>query len=767
MERGLGGEVNLEQYLDELKRTEGDNIRALIERPEKPARYAALPSSLEQEINAALGARGITKLYSHQREALDLYLAGKDYVVTTPTASGKTLCYLLPILHSKLKNPKGKHLFMFPTKALAQDQLAAYRGYAGSLGMSWNVNTFDGDTPEEDRRAVRKAGDFILTNPDMLHSGIMPHHTIWKSFFENLETIVIDEMHTYIGVFGSHVANVLRRLNRLLDHYGAKPRYIFCSATIANPAELAHQLAGREFAAVTESGAPEGKKYFLFYDPPFYEKLQVSESPYKAAARVGSGLIKNLIPTIFFARSRNRVEILTQFLRARLPESLAHKVRGYRGGFLPLERRQVERSLREGQTLGVVSTNALELGIDIGALNAVVSIGYPGRLSSLYQQFGRAGRKKEPSLAVLVASPSALDQYLMRNPNYLFESQGEAAIVNPDNLLIYQDQLKCAAYELRFNAGDVFGNYPVDDFMEQLAEERVIVEKGGVYFWSSETYPAANVSLRSAATDNFVIVDKTDTGNEKVIGEIDYFSAPLFIHDEAIYMHAGRHYFVNALKWEERRAEVTLVKSDYYTDAHEKVHRSILHLDEKREEGRLTLHWGEVTLRRQAYLYKKIKIETSENLGWGQIHTPEIEMHTQGAWFDIDAKALPDLPANFMSALLTRFAYLLRQLAPLVALCDRRDISVSSSYRDLQFGDHAIIFHDNYPGGVGLSHKLVANNGALFALAADTVGKCSCEIGCPSCIGVWDTKLEGEAEHPEDLKTPVKILLQKLLVDAP
>ena len=291
--------MNLEQYLDELKRTEGENIRALIERPEKPARYAELPASLGPEIRAALASRGIEKLYSHQREALDLYLAEKDYVVTTPTASGKTLCYLLPILHSKLKNPKGKHLFMFPTKALAQDQLAAYRGYADSLGMSWNVNTFDGDTPEEERRAVRKAGDFILTNPDMLHSGIMPHHTIWKSFFENLETIVIDEMHTYIGVFGSHVANVLRRLNRLLEHYNAKPRYIFCSATIANPAELAHQLAGREFNAVTESGAPEGKKYFLFYDPPFYEKLQVSESPYKAAARLGSGLIRNSIPTIF------------------------------------------------------------------------------------------------------------------------------------------------------------------------------------------------------------------------------------------------------------------------------------------------------------------------------------------------------------------------------------------------------------------------------------------------------------------------------------
>jgi len=755
--------VNLEQYIDHLRRTEADNIRGLIEIPAKEPRYAEMPAHIAPELRGALRARGIEKLYSHQREAFDCYSADKDFVVTTPTASGKTLCYLLPILQAKIKNPKGKHLFMFPTKALAQDQLAAYRSYAEILGQTWNVNTFDGDTPEEERRAVRKAGDFILTNPDMLHSGIMPHHSIWKSFFENLETIVIDEMHTYIGVFGSHVANVLRRLNRLLKHYDASPRYIFCSATIANPAELAGQLAEREFAAITESGAPEGKKYFLFYNPPFYPNLQLSESPYKSAARLGSGLIQNEIPTIFFARSRNRVEILTQFLRSRLDENLAKKVRGYRGGFLPLERRAVERSLREGDTLGVVSTNALELGIDIGGLNAVISIGYPGRMSSLYQQFGRAGRKKEPSLAILVASPSALDQYLMRNPNFLFESKGEAAIVNPDNLLIYQDQLKCAAYELRFEEGDKFGSFGVDAFMEHLENERVILKKSHIYFWTSDTYPAANVSLRSAATDNFVIVDTTDTGNEKVIGEIDYFSAPLFIHDEAIYMHGAKHFYVDKLKWDERRAEVTHVKSDYYTDAHEKVHRSILHLEEKRVEKNLALSWGEVTLRRQAYLYKKIKIETSENLGWGQIHTPEIEMHTQGAWLDLSENLWRDVPITFRSALLTRLAYLLKQLAPIVALCDRRDIAVSSSYRDPAFGEHAIILYDNYPGGVGLAHKLVSNYEALFALAAQAVGQCDCAVGCPSCIGVWDVQTDGDVELPEDMKSPVKAILAQLI----
>ncbi|MCX7631856.1 MAG: DEAD/DEAH box helicase [Turneriella sp.] len=755
--------MNLEQFLDELRSQEGRNIRALIERPEKPASYVPLPEALNSTLRAALHQFGIEQLYSHQRTAFELYFAGKDFVVTTPTASGKTLCYLLPILEKKLNQHTSKHLFLFPTKALAQDQLAAYRRYSEALNESWHIHTFDGDTPEEERRFVRKAGDFVLTNPDMLHSGILPHHSMWKSFFENLATVVIDEMHTYIGVFGSHVANVLRRFNRILAHYGAHPRYIFCSATIANPAELAYKLAEREFAVISESGAPEGKKYFVFYDPPVYDRsLEISESPYKAAARLGAGLLQNHIPTIFFARSRNRVELLAQLLQRRLPHHLAQKVRSYRGGFLPLERRHIERSLREGETLGVVSTNALELGIDIGALNAVVSIGYPGRLSSLYQQFGRAGRKKEPSLAILIATPSAIDQYLLNHPEYIFSSSGEAAIIHPDNLMIYQDQIKCAAYELRFNAGDTFGSYPVDEFMAQLAEERVILEKNGVYFWMSDAYPASNVSLRSAATDNFVIVDKTQPGQEKVIGEVDYFSAPLLIHDEAIYMHAGRHYYVHALQWEKRRAEVTAVRSDYYTDAHEKVHRSILHLDERREEAKLVRNWGELTLRRQAHLYKKIKIATGENLGWGQIHTPEIEMHTQGAWWELRPHILPPLHTELYSALLTRLAYLLGQLAPLIALCDRRDVSVSSAYRDPQFGDYAVIFHDNYPGGVGLSYKLTSNYESLCQLAYEQILSCSCKRGCPSCIGVWDSQRENPALLELDFKAPVKTLLANL-----
>ncbi|MBV6494312.1 MAG: ATP-dependent RNA helicase SrmB [Turneriella sp.] len=757
--------MNLEQYIESLAESEGDSIRKILEVPAKEASFAPIPQEVDNRLKAALKERGIEKLYSHQNSAFMLYQEGKDFVVTTPTASGKTLCYLLPILAAKLKNPKGKHLFMFPTKALAQDQLAAYRSYANNLNATWNINTFDGDTPEEERRQVRKAGDFILTNPDMLHSGILPHHSIWKSFFENLETIVIDEMHTYIGVFGSHVANVLRRLNRICAHYGSRPRYIFCSATIGNPEELAEKLAERTFTAITQSGASEGKKYFLFYKPRFFDSLQISESPYKAAARLGAGLIQNSIATIFFARSRNRVELLTQFLRKRLPEHLRRQVRTYRGGFLPLERRHVERSLREGTTLGVVSTNALELGIDIGSLNAVVSVGYPGRLSSLFQQFGRAGRQKEPSLAILVASPSALDQYLLRNTNYIFETKGEAAIVNPDNLLIYQDQLKCAAYELRFSVGEKFGAFPVDPFLEGLVTERILLERDGGYFWTSQTYPASNVSLRSAATDNFVIVDKTSPGNEKVIGEIDYFSAPLFIHDEAIYMHGTKHFYVEKLIWEERRAEVKEVKSDYYTDAHEKVHKSILHIEETASNALGNLNWGEVTLRRQAYLYKKIKIETSENLGWGHIHTPEIEMHTQGAWIDLNNNFFTEIPETLQSTLLTRLAYLLRQLAPLIALCDSRDLSISAGFKDVAFGEHAIIFHDNYPGGVGLSYKLASNIEALFRLSFQAVTGCSCQSGCPSCIGVWDSEEEQKASEKstENLKSLVMQLLKNML----
>ncbi len=749
--------MNLEQIIDHLKAHENfsENVAATHVVPAKRADFTPINQLLHRSIVEALDEMGIKKLYTHQHRAVELYSQGKSFVVTTPTASGKTLSYLLPILQNKIENPHGRHLFMFPTKALAQDQLALYRNWQGKLQSGWNISTFDGDTPPAERRIAKKAGDFILTNPDMLHSGILPHHTTWKNLFENLQTIVIDEMHTYLGVFGSNVANVLRRLNRIVKHYGADPIYIFSSATIANPVELAHNLAEKEFEHVSESGAPEGEKKFIFYNPPVIDEAGNRQSPYKAAAQVGELLVKNEIPTIFFARSRIRVELLVSLLQSRLPWHLKNKVKGYRGGYLPLERRKIERQLRQGEILAVVSTNALELGIDIGMLRAVVSVGYPGRISSLLQQFGRAGRKKESALAVMVATPSALDQYLMNHPRFVLESGGESAIVNPHNMMIMMQHLKCAAYEMRFKEGDLFGDVPVKDYLDFLVDGRVLVKKEQHYFWADESYPASDISLRSAAQDNFVIVDITMPSQEKVIGEIDYFAAPTHVHTEAIYIHQGVHYYVEELKWEERRAEVKQIKSDYYTDAHQKVQLSIISKDEQRAidetgpMGQVDLTWGEITVIIKAYLYKKIKIQTSENLGWGEIHTPEIELHTQAAWVEFESGS--KAAAAIMGQVLTRIAYIMRNMAPLVALCDRNDISVQGLYKDNQFKECALVFYDRFPGGVGLAYKLMRNLETLLTMAIDTVTACECQGGCPSCIGVWDVESFRNSDNADEL----------------
>ncbi|RME89678.1 MAG: DEAD/DEAH box helicase [Candidatus Hydrogenedentota bacterium] len=733
--------MNLDQLVEYLLDQKSDYIAWHEYIDPKEAMYADFPEIMPEILANLLKEEGILKLYSHQAEAIACYEQNKNFVITTPTASGKTLSYLLPILIDKILHPEGRHLFMFPTKALAQDQLALFRKWTQKLGFDWNVSTFDGDTPPEQRRTVKKAGDFILTNPDMLHTGILPHHTTWKNLFQNLRTIVIDEAHIYMGVFGSHVANVLRRLNRILRHYGSWPRYYLSSATIANPTELAQNLTGYSFELISKSGAPEGGRHIIFYNPPVIDEIGTRASAYSAAASLGRDLLLNEIPTIFFARSRNRTETLLTMLRERVPPLFRQKIRGYRGGYLPGERRNIEKSLRESRVLGVVSTNALELGIDIGSLKAVVSIGYPGRVSSLTQQFGRAGRKKETSLAVMVATASALDQYLMNHPEFFLESQGEAAIIHPDNPAILMEHIKCAAYEKYFEKSEIedFGTLEIQDILNYFVQNRILVERSGKYFWMEEGYPAGEISLRSAAQDNFVIVDCTRRSKEQVIGEVDYFSAPTMIHDEAIYQHQGRHYYVLKLDWDKRRAEVQQVQSDYYTEASVKVELKALTQDEVYEECNLSFAYGDVSVTSQAHLYKKIKIKTHENIGWGQIHTPPITMHTQGAWFQLPYQYFDHIPEYAQGELLQRISYLLHNMSPLVALCDIRDIAVTSFLRDSHFGDYAIIFYDQYPGGVGLSHKLVKNTESLLLLAQQAVESCECKFGCPACIGVWDT----------------------------
>ena len=736
--------MNLEQIVDHFN-TDNEMCENFVLKkdiPEKTPQFSNIPAKVDPKLVNFLNNEGIKQLYTHQAQAFNQYQAGNNFVLTTPTASGKTLSYLLPIMQDKLDFQPGRHLFLFPTKALAQDQLALFRKWNNYLDTKWQISTFDGDTPIEERRNAKKAGDLILTNPDMLHSGILPHHNTWRLFFENLRTIVIDEMHTYLGVFGSHVSNVLRRLNRILEIYGAKPKYIFCSATIANPQELAQNLAGQEFELIDQSGAPEGQKHFYFYNPPIIDQDKNRQSAYRAAAKIGTLLMTNNIPTIFFARSRIRVELLVTLIRNMLPWHLKSKIKGYRGGYLPLERRKLEKDLRQGNLMGIVSTNALELGIDIGMLSAVVSVGYPGRISSLLQQFGRAGRKKEPALAVMVATMGALDQYLMHNPDYIFDSKGEAAIVNPNNMMIALEHIKCAAFEANFNENEYLGDLAVDDYLQFLEQEQVLVKRNHAYYWAEQTYPAGDISLRSGARDNFVIVDKTKIGSEKVIGQVDYFSAPLLIHEEAIYIHQGKHFFVEKLDWEKRQADVSLIRNDYYTDAHANIEVAVISKDEEKEYLHNKISYGDVKVVSKAALFKKIKIDTNENLGWGEITTPEISMHTQAGWIEFQNKTVEFIPNWCANSLLQRLAYAFKNLAPLIALCDIRDLEVLGFYKDTQFENMTLIFYDQFPGGVGLSFKLMDNLDALYQLTLENIKKCECEKGCPSCIGVFDIQYE-------------------------
>ena len=537
-----------------------------------PAILEPFPEALDPRLQQALRARGIDQLYRHQAEAIDHALAGRNVVIITPTASGKTLCYNAPVLHSILSDPSTRALYLFPTKALAQDQLAELHQLAdrvGSLGGGdIGVFTYDGDTPQDARRAVRARANVVLSNPDMLHSGILPHHPRWAKLFENLKFVVIDELHAYRGVFGSHLANILRRLHRVCRHYGSSPVFICSSATIANPAELAERLVGTPFSLVDRSGAPRGEKFFLFINPPVVNaQLGIRKSYLSETRRIAVEFLKRGLQAIVFAQSRLSTEILTTYLKdafAGAPGA-SDVIRGYRGGYLPLRRREIERGLRTGEVRCVVSTNALELGIDIGALDVSVMAGYPGSIAATWQRAGRAGRRTGRSAAVLVASSAPIDQFVIRHPEYFFGASPEHALVNPDNLHILLDHVKCAAFELPFTADEEYGTLNVQEILTVLAEDGFVHPVDGRWQWTQESYPADAVSLRSVTSDNFVVVDVTD--GERVIGETDFTSGPSTLHEKAIYIVEGQLFQVERFDFDGRKAFVRQVECDYYTDA--------------------------------------------------------------------------------------------------------------------------------------------------------------------------------------------------------
>ncbi len=758
------------------------HVTALRRMPAVPARYAPFPGGLDQRLRDALAARGIAQLYTHQAQAIDHALSGRNVVVITPTASGKTLCYNAPVLHSILQDPSARALYLFPTKALAQDQLAELQGLCETLataaGDRIGVFTYDGDTPQDARRTVRARAHLVLSNPDMVHSGILPHHPRWAKLCENLRYIVIDELHAYRGVFGSHLCNVLRRLRRICRHYGSDPVFVCSSATIANPRELAERLTGQPFEIVDESGAPRGEKFFVFVNPPVVnQQLGIRRSYLTETRRIASEFLERNLQLIVFAQSRLSTEILTTYLKDDFDgePGAPERIRGYRGGYLPMRRREIEKGLREGAVRAVVSTNALELGIDIGALDVCVMAGYPGTIAATWQRAGRAGRRASRSAAVMVASSAPLDQFVVRNPSYFFDASPERALIDPDNLHILVDHIKCAAFELPFGGGEQFGRHNVQEILALLSERGLVHRTGGgddpdapdtdvQWTWTSESYPADAVSLRSVSSDNFVIVDTTrDT---RVIGETDFTSGPSTLHEKAIYIVEGRLYQVEKLDFDGRKAFVREIDCDYYTDAI--THTRVTILDEF-ERGAATdaapetgqalvtadaarQSHGEVHVVSRVVGFKKIKFYTNENVGSGELDLPEQQMHTTAYWLTIPAAVMGRLPytSDDRRDGVLGLSFAMRQVAQLLLMCDRHDIGISIdageqvgppdartvSRPTLAAGTSPRIFvYDNYPGGIGFSAPLFRMHDELLTSTRRLIAECECENGCPTCVG--------------------------------
>ena len=745
----------------------GEIITAVHQVPAREAKFEPLPDWVRPDLARAYAEKGVAKLYSHQAMAASAASEGRNVVIVTPTASGKTLCYNLPILNAVLNNPDTRALYLFPTKALAQDQLAELQDLSVRLDHRFGVFTYDGDTPADARKAIRERGQIVLSNPDMLHTGILPHHTRWQRLFENLRFIVLDELHTYRGVFGSHLANVLRRLRRIARFYGSNPQFICSSATIANPGELASRLAETEFAVIEENGAPSGEKFFVFYNPPVVNRfLGIRRSYINESSRVAQQFLDRSLQTIVFANSRLNTELLLTYLQQAnpAPPGRSPAICGYRGGYLPGERREIERGLREGRIRGVVSTNALELGIDIGSLDATVMAGYAGTIASTWQRAGRAGRRNGSSCAVLVASSAPLDQFIVRHPDYFFGRSPEHAYVQPDNLEILINHLKCAAFELPIADDESFGDVDVRELCEKLAETGFLHRSGEQWHWTQEAYPADTVSLRSVTSDNFVIVDTTQKA--EVIGEVDFSSALTTVHPKAIYLHQGEQFHVEALNFEERKAYVKRVDVDYYTEAIRYTQVRVLEcavserIEHASADARASRSHGDVLVRSQVIGFKKIKFLTNENVGSGRLELPENEMHTTSFWLTLERPLIESLPFSASDRQSGMFGLLhaLETIAALLLMCDARDLGTAISERppslgskidwdasanpkitggmmEKEFFEPNLYLYDAYPGGIGFSEPLYGAHKMLLAKTRELITECPCENGCPSCVG--------------------------------
>jgi DEAD/DEAH box helicase domain-containing protein len=743
--------------------------------PGREARALPFPSDLPTPIAFALRGRDVTELYEHQARAFTAARSGaRAVVVATPTASGKSYCFHLPVLASLLEDPDARALYLYPTKALARDQEASLRELMKASGVPTGAVVYDGDTPGDARRAAREKSGVVLTNPDMLHAGILPHHTAWARTFQNLKYVVVDELHTYKGVFGSHVANVLRRLMRVARFHGSNPVFIGATATIGNPAEHAARIFGieeSELAAITENGAPQGERRVFMFNPPVVnEELGIRASYVKQAVMLATDLVRAHVPTIIFGQSRNNVEVMLRYLRDKVsPEIDASRIMGYRGGYLPEQRREIERKLRDGDVLCVVATNALELGIDIGSLDAVICAGYPGSVAATWQRFGRAGRRKGRSICVLVTSSAPLDQYLARDPSYLLGAPVEEARIDPDNPEILIQHLKCGAFELPFRRGERYGSLSAEETtsaLEFLVQHKVLHETNtGTFHWAADAYPANNVSLRSIGWDNVVIIDAE---HDKTIAEIDWRGAHTMVHEQAIYQHDGECWQVEKFDYENHKAFVRKVKPDYWTDAMTYTTVGVIE-----EFGTATLEtapsaaaaapssgwptgWGEVSVVEKVVGYKKIKFYTHENAGYGDVRLPEMQMHTTAFWLTVPEEVCAAMPAGRAAAIdgLRGVGIALETVTTLALMCDPRDLGTTLGDTDLDEVEDddapiprkvrggpkpgyspTLFLYEHTPGGIGLAERIFAQREVLLARALHLVETCPCSGGCPACVG--------------------------------
>jgi DEAD/DEAH box helicase domain-containing protein len=757
--------VRVTQVLDSFASRDhtGEVLTAVRHYPAREAQWADFPEWLNADLRAAYNAKGIRQLYTHQAAATEAAHAGKNVVIVTPTASGKTLCYNLPVLDAILAHTDTRALYLFPTKALAQDQLAELYDLNQRLENRFGVFTYDGDTPSDARKSIREKSHIVLTNPDMLHTGILPHHTRWTRLFENLRYVVLDELHTYRGVFGSHLCNVLRRLRRIARFYGRDPQFICCSATIANPGELASGLIENGVEVQSENGAPAAEKTFVFYNPPVVNRaLGIRRSYINESSRVAQEFLKHDLQTMVFANSRLYTELILTYLQQANPQlpGKPETIRGYRGGYLPSERREIERGLRDGRIRGVVTTSAMELGIDVGSLDSVVMAGYPGTIAATWQRAGRAGRRGGSSCAVLVASSSPLDQFIIRHPDYFFGNTPEHAFIQPDNLEILINQLKCAAFELPIHPEEKFGAVDLADLCARLAQAGYLHLAGENYHWTSEAYPADTISLRSVTSDNFVIIDIT--GEPLVIGEVDFVSALTTVHEKAIYIHGGQQYHVEHLDFKERKAYVKQVDVDYYTDAIRYTQVRVLEIAataSSRPNAHSHSH-GDVLVRSQVVGFKKIKFFSNENVGAGTLELPENEMHTTSYWITLGRPLLESLPYSISERQSGMFGlvHALETIATLLLMCDGRDLGTAIGERPpapgvaseeitpvrmedaaganrKEFFEPNLYLFDAYPGGIGFSEPLFRAHDLLVQKTRELIRACPCEAGCPSCVG--------------------------------